>query len=61
MYIHACVHVCAPPGVLLHALHIYTLHIGHSLPLSQDQYTFCHELMVSYLDSFEGYANFEFK
>ena len=29
--------------------------------LSQDHYVFCHEVVSSYLDNFDTYANFEFK
>jgi netrin-G3 ligand len=31
------------------------------LVYSQELYVFCHEFLLSYLDSFEGYSNFEFK
>ena len=50
-----CVCVCVCTGVLPCVQQVTHLDFGHSLPPSQDQYTFCHELMVSYLDSFEGY------
>ena len=29
--------------------------------LFQDQYVFCHEVVNTYLDNFDTYANFEFK
>ena len=37
--------------------------IPHSLShfLFQDQYVFCHEVVNTYLDNFDTYANFEFK
>ena len=39
---------------------LFSVYCNSSLLLcSQDQYTLCFEILLSYLDSFDSYANFK--
>ena len=57
------------PGIVNNTVRKILSHIvgfmqkNFGLPLShcQDHYVFCHEVVSSYLDNFDTYANFEFK
>ena len=54
------------PGIVSNTVSIICLfesmyYIGLSFSHCQDHYVFCHEVVSSYLDNFDTYANFEFK
>ena len=33
--------------------------LPHAVILPQDQYIFCHRMLIDYLETFDGYANFQ--
>ena len=54
------------PGIVSNTVSLITSHIDANIFLAslshcQDHYVFCHEVVSSYLDNFDTYANFEFK